>query len=106
MKMRLRNPINAGHSVEERPVAPKIPLFLILVITFGCSGGPGAPLLRTNADDGEGLLIQGCKNVSSAEEVDDYITKFYLSTWNSAAIEGIRAGVTAGTGDLAWLSDP
>jgi hypothetical protein len=73
---------------------------LIALIIAGC-GGPGAPLLRTGADDGDGPLIEGCHNVSSAWRADKYITDFYLSTWGSALVEGSTEGFGDGVRDTA-----
>ena len=55
------------------------------------NGGPGAPLLRTSPDDGEGPMIPNCKNVSAAAKVDDYITGSYLTTWGSVHKEANSA---------------
>jgi len=60
---------------------------LLSFIIVGCSA-PGAPHLRTNTNDGEGPLITGCYNISSATIVNDYITNYYQSTWGSVWQEG------------------
>ena len=64
-------------------------LIIIISITVGCSNR--GLILRTSDDDGEGSFIKDCVNVSSRSNVKKYITKFYVSTWNSAVTEGVRA---------------
>lgn len=56
-------------------------------------------MVRTEAHDGEGPLIPGCRNVSSRYRVDNYITDFYLTTSLSAVLEGAAQGVEQGYQD-------
>lgn len=71
---------------------------LIAALLFGCSGGPGAPFVRTSTNDGEGSLIEGCRNVSQADKTNTYIVGSYLTTWKSASREGSVAGLKGAAG--------
>lgn len=88
-----------GGQVKARPTA----IFIALIIG-GC-GGPGSPLLRTSASDGEGPLVPGCHNVSNAGRVEKYITGFYLSKWGSAFAEGGMEGLGEGVRDSAKMGN-
>lgn len=59
---------------------------------LGCAA-PGTPLMRAGVADGEGPLIEGCKNVSITARVNDYIAGYYLTTWGSAIQEGANQGM-------------
>lgn len=88
--------------VDMRIIINKTVIFTLCYIMFaiaivGCSA-PGAPRLRTNINDGEGLLIPECQNISSSTIVKKYITGSYLSTWSSAFVEGATEGVWNGLG--------
>jgi hypothetical protein len=69
-------------------------VFVILLAgaLAGCSGGPGAPLVRTGNQDGQGPLIAGCQNISREDRTINFITDYYLTTWASASREGEAAG--------------
>lgn len=75
------------------PVAFRIVLLtpIVLFVVMGCS--IGAPQLRTSATDGQGVLVTGCKNVSSSHKIGRLINENYLSTWGSASKEGTVAGL-------------
>lgn len=64
---------------------------IVLFLIMGCS--IGTPQIRTSATDGEGVLITGCKNVSSSHKIGRLIDESYLSTLGSASREGAVAGL-------------
>lgn len=82
----------------------------LIAVLSGCGTGPGAPLVRSDAADGEGPLLRGCQNLARADTTRDFITEYYLTTWGSASREGAAAGFEAGlatpggTGMQAMLS--
>lgn len=80
-------------------------IFMVLVVS-GCSGGPGAPLVRTSPTDGEGPLVPDCENIASDDTTRTFITDRYLTTWASASREGSAEGLYQGaTKNLEGIRD-
>lgn len=72
---------------------------LLLIATCflaSCVSSPGSPIIRTNANDGFGYIINGCRNISPNTPRLHYVTDYYLSTWGSAWSEGAQAGIQEG----------
>lgn len=61
----------------------------------------GAPQVRANSTDGEGALIEGCRNVSASSRVETYDTRFYHTAYGSAWVEGSTNLGTLGEGRVA-----
>ena len=83
----------------------KAALVYIIAILYGCGGGPGAPLVRTDGADGVGSLIRGCENISSFDKTNNFITDRYLTTWGSASSEGAAVGYYEGLKDARFMGD-
>lgn len=83
---------NLGARLEAASGGRMRRLLLSSIILAGACVAPGAPVLRTSADDGQGPLIPDCKNVSSQTRIDDYDTGSYHTTWGSALAEGPGLG--------------
>lgn len=84
----------ADKSTELLMVKTFISLVVVIVLS-GCSA-PGAPHVRTDMNDSEGIIISGCQNVSLKVVVPRYQTGAYMSTWGSAWREGAQSGVQSG----------
>lgn len=81
----------------------KAALVYIIAILCGCGGGPGAPLVRTGSEDGEGSLIRGCENISSTDKTNTFKINNYLTTWGSATKEGAAVGIYEGLEDDKFI---
>lgn len=68
---------------------------LATAILAACAA-PGAPMLRTGVNDGQGPLVPDCQNVSLKTKPFEYDTRSYHSTWGSAWLEGAQAGLKEG----------
>jgi hypothetical protein len=76
-----------------------IALGVIAVVALaGCAGGPGAPVLRKDAGDGQGPQIPNCSNISPKDRTGDFMRGSYLTTWGSAMREGATAGLSEAVG--------
>lgn len=74
-------------------------LFLSVTLVTACSTLE-AGSLRTSENDGQGALVSGCSNVSQTARVDEYETKYYLTTYGSAWLEGASEGMASGEGRI------
>jgi hypothetical protein len=68
----------------------------MVTVILGCSSGPGAPLVRHAPDESAGPFLAYCRNVSSTDQTNTFITNFYLTTWFSAWRESAAAAYTGG----------
>lgn len=57
--------------------------------------------IRKNANDGEGAMIQDCRNVSARAKIKTYNASNYLTTWTSVFFEGAEQGVRDGLASSA-----
>lgn len=85
----------------------KTSVFFLVIALFGCSSGPGAPIVRTTVSDEEGNLIPGCQNVAREDKTNVFITDSYLTTWASAtregSAEGLYYGIKKATNEAGWI---
>lgn len=63
------------------------------ILALAACAAPGQPSMITPTEASAVGEIDGCQNVSPANAVSDFDTKYYLTTWGSAFLEGASAGV-------------
>jgi hypothetical protein len=69
---------------------------IAIFLLVSCATSPGGPIIRTSDADGFGELAAGCQNISPLTPSLYYETDYYLSTWGSAALEGVQSGLQSG----------
>jgi hypothetical protein len=75
--------------------------FIVSSLALSACVASGAPHVRADGADGEGTLIEGCRNVSAHSRIESYDTRFYHTTYGSAWVEGSTNLATLGEGRVA-----
>lgn len=65
---------------------------LAAVLVVGCASR-GAPELLLASSSGVGTLVPDCKNVAPDYRVEAFMVGSYLTTWDSALLEGTQEGI-------------
>jgi len=95
----------------------RFPAYVLSIVAFGflvgCAARGAPELVQTGAGDDQ-ALIPGCKNVAWNYRVESFTEGSYLTTWDSALLEGAQEGIrrplddskgTAGAAVLSRLRD-
>ena len=94
MKFHTTNRVRKG---MHRPARTLVTASVSLVMLLGCGPAPGTPLMMSKTAEPD-LLLPACQNVDPTSKSSDFISNFYLTTYDSAFSEGAEVGLREGLG--------